>query len=343
MTNIDFYVLSRELQARRFSKIVRIPNGYKIKFSGGKDLLVIPGHFVIPTSYVIEADRPDNLSIISRKRLGNAPVLSFEQVNFDRILRIWTESGSIIVESFGDGNIIITDTDDRIVYALHERDWRDRSVRRSVMYTTPPAPEIRPGITYEEFSSVFTAKDAVRSLVRGGLPPVYAEELCIMASVDKNLPVSELGPAEIEALYEAFLELINRLNDPKPVVFMNGEEIVDVTPIPLSVYEGHEFKEYDSFSEALDVLTPKLFEISTKAPETKEKRSIVEFWKKELEAARKELEQLEKMIEKAYEHSHELQNAILSARSGKPVETVGPFKLKGYRGKELVYDFTPPP
>jgi len=341
LTNIDVYVLSRELQGKRFSKIVRVPGGYKIKISGGQDLLVLPGRFIIPTSYVIEAGRPDNLSILSRKRLGNARIESFEQINFDRILRIRTDRGSIIIESFGDGNIILTDENDTIIYALRERDWRDRSVRRGVMYTPPPPPRISPTTALDTFVGIFTAKDAVRSLVRAGIPPIYAEELCFRAGVDKNTPVSELSDAQKELLFNAFRELIDSLNDPEPVVVRDGEEIVDITPVPLLRYKDYDLEHFDSFSAALDVLTPKLFEISSQPQEKKEKSSVVEFWKKQLEEAKQELSELEQMIEKAYEHSYELEQAIASARAGKPLESVGPFKLKGYDGRELVYEFTP--
>ncbi len=344
LTNIDVYVLSRELQGKRFSKIVRIPGGYKIKISGGADLLILPGRFIIPTSYVIEAGRPDNLAILARKRLGNARIDAFEQLNFDRILRIRTDRGSVIVESFGDGNIILTDEDDVIIYALHERDWRDRSVRRGVMYTPPPPPRIFPGISFEAFSQIFTAKDAVRSLVRAGIPPIYAEELCLRAGVDKNTPAPELTDSQMEALYNAFTQLIDALHRPEPVVVRDGEDIVDVVPIPLSRYEGYEQERFDSFSAALDVLTPHLFEILEQSAEQRSKKgSMVEFWKKQLEDAKRELSALEQMIEKAYEHSYALEQAIASARAGKPPQSVGPFKLKGYDGKELVYEFTPQP
>jgi|GEM_PF-5988845 len=129
LTNFDVYVLARELNPSRFSKIVRIPNGYKVKLVGAPDL--------------------------------------------DRILRFNTEDGSIILELFGDGNVIITDETGKIIYALHERDWRDRSVRRGVEYVPPPAPKIFPGISRNDFANLFTAKDVVRSLAVLILPILW--------------------------------------------------------------------------------------------------------------------------------------------------------------------------
>ncbi len=244
LTNIDIYVLSRELRASHFSKIVRVPGGYKLKFSGGADLLVVPGRFIIPTSYVVEAGRPDNLAIVSRKRLGNARILDFEQINFDRILAVRTDRGSIIVESFGDGNVVLTDENNVVIYALHEREWRDRTIRRGEPYVPPPPPRISPDVDFTRFAEIFTGKDVVRSLVRAGIPPIYAEEICALAGVDKNLSVSELDDGVLRAIYSVFSDLLHRLDRPEPVVVRDGDEIVDVLPIPLSRYEGYDVERY---------------------------------------------------------------------------------------------------
>lgn len=337
MTNIDIYVLLKELGGHHFSKIVRVPGGYKIKLSGGKDLLVVPGKYIIPTSYVIEADRPDNLSVISRRRLGNARIEAFEQLNFDRILRIQTDRGAIIIESFGGGNIVITDEDGRIFFALRERDWGERSIRRGEEYSPPHPPKLHPNTPPGSFAEALNAKDVVRSLVRAGLPPIYAEELCTTAGVDKNTPITQLNEDVVSSLYSAFSELIETLQNPEPVVVYDGDEIIDILPIPLSRYESYSMKRFPSFSDALDLLTPSLF--TPQAPQQRKKKDIVEFWRRQLENAKQELSLLNNLIEGAYGCSYELENAI---KSKKPPEELGPFKLKKYDGREIVYDFIPP-
>ncbi len=343
LTNFDVYVLAHELTPSRFSKIVRISGGYKVKLVGAPDLLFLPP-LLIPTRYVISADRPDNLAIISRKMLGNRRIQSVEQVNFDRILRFNTEDGSIILELFGDGNVILTDADGTIVYALHERDWRDRSIRRGLEYQPPPAPRLHPGISQDEFASVFTAKDVVRSLVRAGIPPIYAEEACTLAGVDKNTPTSELTSPQVDRIYDALCELFRRLDNSDPVVVRSGDEIVDILPFSVSKYETGDYvlEHVPTLSEALDLLTPTILSIASE-PEPREERSMVDFWKKEREAAQKELQELEAMLSEAYAHSSELLAAMSVAKSGRsPPDRTGPFVLKRWDRREVVYDFTPP-
>ncbi len=344
LTNFDVYVLAHELAPSRFSKIVRIPGGYKVKLVGAPDLLFLPP-ILIPTRYVISADRPDNLAIISRKRLGNRRIHSVEQINFDRILRFNTEDGSIILELFGDGNVIITDADGRIVYALHERDWRDRSVRRGLKYQPPPAPRLYPGVSPDEFAAAFTAKDVVRSIVRAGIPPIYAEELCILAGVDKTLPIAELSPEQRDSLYNALGELFGRLDNPDPVVIRSGDDIVDILPFPISKYESGDYvvEHVPTLSEALDLLTPLVVSTASE-PTAKEEKSMVDFWKKERDEAQKLLQELESMLSEAYAHSSELLAAMSAAKSGRnPPSRAGPFVLKRWDRREVVYEFTPQP
>ncbi len=348
LTNVDVYVLSRELRPRRFSKIVRISGGHKVKLVGAPDLLVLPP-LLIPTSYVVPADRPDNLSVISRKRLGNRRVTAFEQLQFDRILRIGTEDGSIILELFGSGNVILTDADGVIVYALHERDWRDRSIRKGLNYVPPPAPRVHPTMSFDEFAAIFTARDAVRSLVRAGLPPVYAEEVCHVAGVQKDLPVADLQSGAVESLYSAFMDLVSRMNQPDPVVVRRADsgEVVDVLPFPISRYSSDDyvFEHHETLSEALDVLTPALVSTSEGTESRQEpERGMVSLWKRQRDEAVRELSELEAMLNHAYEHSAAILSAMESAKRGqKPADRIGPFVLRRWDGREVVYEFTPRP
>jgi hypothetical protein len=50
------------------------------------------------------------------------------------------------------------------------------------------------------------------------------------------------------------------------------------------------------------------------------------------------------MLNEAYAHSSELLAAMSAAKSKNPPATViGPFRLKKWDSRELVYEFTPPP
>ena len=346
LTNFDVYVLARELSgASRVSKIVRIPGGYKLKWRPVPDLLYIGGSLLIPTSYVIEADRPDNLAIISRKLLSNARVVAVEQLNFDRILEIRTEKGSIIFELFSQGNVILTDPEGTVVYATLQREWSSRTIRRGLPYQTPPAPTLRPGIDFETFTSVLTGRDVVRSLVRGGIPPVYAEEVAHRAGVDPTAKIASLSDADLRKIYDALLSVFHDLDHPKPTVYYSEDGgIEDITVFPVVRYSDLQAKSFPTLSEALDQITPSILNTlqqPTGQGKKRDRGDIVELWKRQLEEARKELEQLEEMINVAYANSHLLLQAMELAKAGKePPNSVGPFRLKSWGKKELVLEFT---
>lgn len=339
LTNVDIYVLVRELRYRRLEKITRLQYGYKLKARPGRDLLLL-GTMAIPTGYSVPSMPPDNLCNVFRKHLAGARVLSVEQLNFDRVLRIETDRGSVILELFGKGNIILTDSSGKILYALEQREWSARRIFRGETYVPPPPPRLHPGMDCEQFASVFTSKDVVRSLVRAGLPPAYAEELCLRAGIDKNTPTSALGHEHVDALYKSFCELISALDTPQPTVYIKDGDIFDITPVPLSVYSDMESKTLDTFSEALDLLTPHL--LTPRQRDQKKKKDIRGRLLAERERIVKEIEELQRLIDQAYAHAQEIITQMQRASAGEAPESVGPFVLKRWSRKEIVFSFTPP-
>ncbi len=345
LTNFDVYVLSRELSdAKRVSKIVRIPAGYKLKWRPVLDLIYVGGTLLIPTAYVIEADRPDNLAVISRKLFSNARVEAVRQLNFDRILEVKTDRGSIIFELFSRGNVILTDSEGTIVYATLQREWSSRTIKRGHRYQTPPAPAIYPGIDFDAFRSALTGRDIVRSLVRAGIPPVYAEEVAYRAELEPTTKINQLDSAGMRRLYDALNAIFSDLQNPEPTVYYAEDgTIEDVTVFPVTRYASLSSKTFPTLSEALDQLTPQLVQTTTQqnTGSKKEKGDIVELWKRQLEEARVELAELEEMINAAYANSHLLLQAMNLAKSGqKPLESAGPFRLKSWGKRELVFEFT---
>lgn len=69
--------------------------------------------------------------------------LSFvEQVGSERVIKFIFETKEerfvLIVELFGNGNLVLVDSEGKIVLAKEERAWRDREIRRGLIYSPPP-------------------------------------------------------------------------------------------------------------------------------------------------------------------------------------------------------------
>jgi len=202
-------------------------------------------------------DFPEPFAVNMRKNLSNARITAVRQVDFDRILIIDLQRGEdyqLIFELFGEGNLLLV-KEGRIVNCLSSRRWRHREVRPGAKYELPPS-RFNP-LKGELFS--FTERmasshsDLVRTLATViNLGGQYGEEICLRTGLDKSVYATSLSSDEIETLFKSLNELIGEIHSaPRPRVVFNGDEPMDVTPIPLHQYEGLRAEELPSFSEAL--------------------------------------------------------------------------------------------
>ena len=76
--------------------------------------------------------------MLLRKYLKNGKIIDIEQYEFDRLVEITVEKQSIykiIVEMFGNGNVILTEpvneggTEFKIIQPLYQKTWRARELR----------------------------------------------------------------------------------------------------------------------------------------------------------------------------------------------------------------------
>ena len=136
--------------------------------------------------------RPGGFCMFLRKRIQNCRVVGVEQVGFDRILKFSLETKDaqylLFVELFGKGNLVLCDTDKKIISAFDNVAYKDRSVRGGVVYELPELqPDVR-ALSEESFAEFFGSEACVKVLASSvGLGGEYAELVCARAGVDKNL------------------------------------------------------------------------------------------------------------------------------------------------------------
>ena len=136
--------------------------------------------------------RPGGFCMFLRKRISNCRVTGVEQVGFDRILKFSLETKDssylLFVEMFGKGNLILTDSDRKIISAYDNVAYKDRAVRGGVVYELPELqPDVR-ALSEEAFAEFFGSDECVKVLASDvGLGGEYAELVCSRAGVDKTL------------------------------------------------------------------------------------------------------------------------------------------------------------
>jgi predicted ribosome quality control (RQC) complex YloA/Tae2 family protein len=278
MTNIDINVAVRELQKAINGKLDK---AFLIEREDGKELILkihIPEigtreiaigigkyKYITMTNYEREKPKiPPSFAMLLRKYLKNIKITKIEQHNFDRIVIVtfeWDETVyKLVIELFGEGNIILLDKEDRIIMPLKTERWSTRAIIPREIYKFPPQRDLNPfnldySIAFDIFKDYFEENkdtECVRIISRiFGLAGLYAEEICERAGIDKSKknPTEE----ELKKLFDATRDLFNDVfNNKKPQIIIKDGEYVDVVPINLKKYGNFEKKEYEEFLEALD-------------------------------------------------------------------------------------------
>ena len=151
MSAFDLRAIAHEMQAHLGAWVKKsyMPHYEQVvlrfnpKDADAFDLVIVRGRRISTST----RDRPMPMSpppfaMLLRKQLGNARLIAVEQLAFDRLLRMtFTTKGGdrhLIIECFGDGNVILLDENDTIIQPLTHATYRDRTLKRGEAYLPPP-------------------------------------------------------------------------------------------------------------------------------------------------------------------------------------------------------------
>ncbi|MHA2432956.1 MAG: ribosome rescue protein RqcH [Candidatus Thorarchaeota archaeon] len=310
MSNTDIRLILPELREAAEGSFVKNVYQYGDVFvlklykpaGGTSQLLFEVGHRIHLTEFRHVAPRvPPKFCTALRKYLRERRVLSVSQHDLDRIvvIEIGDESSShkLVVELFGNGNLLLLDPNDTIFVAMRYRRMKDRAVVPKANYEFPPPRGIDIlALEMESFAGVLADSNAnvVRTLAsRLNLGALSCEEICALSGVDPSAKVSDLDSQAMKDLAGGFLQFKekfkNGINEPRVVYDESEEEQSSIAFIPFmyEVYNGLPTETFPSFSQAID----SFFGVSD-----------VEMVEEELQDAHaKERSRLERIIEKQEE------------------------------------------
>lgn len=217
------------------------------------------------TTYALKPPKtPPAFCMALRKHLRGAWVENVEQYEFERIVTVHfkTKTGMmrLIVELFGEGNIILTGENGEILQALVFKRMRDRDIVRKEAFQFPPSIGKNPfQVARNDLEDALKEAgevEVVRALARFlGVGGFYAEEILLRADVDKTKPCNSIGSGEVDAVFAGLQGLLVAVSDFKAephIVLGEDGGFIDVVPFKLKRYEGLKSKSYGSFNEALD-------------------------------------------------------------------------------------------
>ena len=281
------------------------------------------------TSYMVEKPLvPPAFCMALRKYLRNGWLTGVEQYEFERVVifsfRTKTGALRLVLELFGEGNIILVGEKGEILQALAYKRMRDRNILRGEAFVFAPSSGKNPfKVSKEEFreemrnlGNVEVVRALARFLSIGG---VYAEEVLFRAGVDKTKPCTALSESEVDAIFDSLQELLSQVLTGKLetcVVLDDEGEFVDVVPLRLRRYDGFKHQSYSSFNEALDEFYVRIaaverakggLEIEELQREAARLKRIIESQEKASAEAKAEAAKDKSIGDAIYAHAGELQ------------------------------------
>jgi predicted ribosome quality control (RQC) complex YloA/Tae2 family protein len=311
-------------------------------------LVMEAGRRLHSTSYAEENPaEPPAFCMTLRKYLRGAWVAGIDQFEFERIvtLSFRTKTGllKLVVELFGEGNIILTNEQDVIIHALAFKKMRDRDILHNIVLQLPPSSGKNPfKVTLTELEEALKNAgdvEVVRPLARFlGVGGVYAEEILLRANVDKTKHCNTLTGVEVSGIFEALQGLLSAISsmhlEPYIVLGEDGDYL-DVVPIKLKRYEGCKVQAYGTFNQALDefylrvTAAEKAFasvEVDKLKKEAERLRRVVADQEKSISEDDKKAERDKLIGDTIYAHFNELQTfqdqLIKANQQGKDWNTI---------------------
>jgi len=307
LTSLDLSLLMddfKELEEGHVQKVYQRKDELTIEVyvgGEGKKRIIIGPNYAFLSKYKRDnPTRPPGFAMELRKHLGK--VNSIKQRGFDRILEIESGNTRLVCEIFGRGNFILL-KDDKIIGALREEEWADRTIRVGEKYVYPdPTHDPRDG---KDYTNTLSSGEVVRSIASDlSLGGTYAEEICERTEVDKHKKLENLSEAEREKLNQEINEMVEGSLSPR--IYLEEKDPVRASPFKLETYTQYSEKETESFSEALD----SYFYIKEKR---KEEKKVNEAYRERKEGLERQLEQQNRKIqglEKSSEQNRETAEKI---------------------------------
>ena len=224
-------------------------------------MLMISSIGLWTTSKKIDPIEPNKLLRRLRSDLLRSKIEKIEQIGTERIAYLTFSNFDnrfvLIIEFFGEGNILLCNYNKKILALMHSIDVRHRQLRVGLEYKPPPQDGIDIiDLEKKEFKEALITSTSIGKIIGRslGLPKKYVEEIIRLSSIDRAKPSNEISEEEFEALFDVIKttvsSVINGTHD--PTIITDGEES-DVFPIRFSD-DNTKAREVSSFNEGLDII-----------------------------------------------------------------------------------------
>lgn len=248
-----------------------------IKTPLGQKRLCISASASLPLIYLTDENKPSpmtapNFCMLLRKHIGNGRIIGISQPTLERIINIDIEHldelgdlcrKRLVVEIMGKhSNIIFCNDKGMILDSIKHVSSQMSSVREVLpgrTYFIPDTTHKEDPLTVSEevFRTSLTSKPMPigKALFQSltGISPVAAEEICILAGLDSDLPAKEYPDSILSHLYKQFTYYLEPLKTGtfQPTIYYDGKIPKDFSVLPLTHFHSYRSVSFDSVSEVI--------------------------------------------------------------------------------------------
>lgn len=285
------------------------------------------------TVYIEEAEQASNFAIAVRKRITGFMIEKIEQMGKDRIIVIRLKKGAervnLILEMFGQGNMVITDSAMQITLAYKIHAFKDREIRPKVAYAMPHSNAVDITDSAAVLNCIVDAiartsddKGALigRTLSRGlGIGTLYTDNALARLGINPKSRLSEMKETRLPPIAESLSNEIRTCIDaPSFTVYKNAGIPIDFALTKIAKYFGNEEQKFGTFQEALDEFYHNAQQKhEEKLPEIVELEKSVEKQKEILQSIDAEISSNKRLGEEIFRNITEINKIINFARARK--------------------------
>jgi len=289
---------------------------FKIHPAGGSRFLKTMDRFIFIAPEKGETpDAPSAFCMVLRKNLENRRIRKIFQKGSERIAVFETDSAILVVELFGQTNLILCNEKYEVISAAR----MDKELKKGAKYSFPEKTNIFTLNERQFLDIISSSKTEIVKTVAQLVGGTYSEEICLRAGIPKNATAIE--EKEAKKIFSEFVALME--SEPCPTVVFEKEPI-DAVLYDLKLYEGRNKVLFSAFYEALESYISQSSEIREESQAEKKYRQqiekvekIIEVQQKAIEKLSKEAEQSQRAGELIYEHYQEVESVLNDAKKGK--------------------------
>ena len=219
-------------------------------------LLMLSTSGIWVTKVKIDQIEPNKLLRRLRSDLLRSKLKEIKQIGTERVVYLtfsnFEKEFVIVNELFADGNVILCNSDMKILALLYSVNVRHRQLRVGSPYVPPPQNNFdilkmtETDLGEVRFTSTPVAKWIGRTL---GLPRKYVEEITRLSNVESKKSGTEISNEEIKSLFDNATKVINNVVNGQHDPVISRDEEINVHPIPLG---EKNLEKISSFMEGLD-------------------------------------------------------------------------------------------